>query len=126
MEIDDQKKKSVNNYQQLATICERLFKGSTIINNYQQLFLGWSTIINNYQQFARGYLSGQQLSTITNNCFGVVNNYQQLPTIFFFLRSTIINNYQQLATIFFAPVVAITAVVKRTPGATELRIIDGN
>ena len=52
MEIDDQKKKSVNNYQQLATI-----------------IFGWSSIINNYQQFARDYLRGQQLATIINNYF---------------------------------------------------------
>ena len=40
-----------------------------------------STITDNYQQFARDYLRGQQLSTITNNYLGVVNHYQQLPTI---------------------------------------------
>ena len=36
----------------------------------------------------------QRLATII---FGVVNNYQQLATIFFFLRSSIINHYQQFA-----------------------------
>ena len=35
MEIDDQKKKSVNNYRQLATI---ILEWSSIINNYQQFF----------------------------------------------------------------------------------------
>ena len=69
------------NYQQLPTICKRLFKGSTIINNYQQLFGG-----------------GQQLPTIGNNLQETIEgvnhtakqivpfrakNYQQLPTIFF-------------------------------------------
>ena len=64
MEIDDQKKKSVNNYRQLATI-----------------IWGWSTISHNWQQFARDYLRGQQLATIINNYFGVVINYRQLATI---------------------------------------------
>ena len=41
--------------QRLATII--FFLRSTIIDNYQQLFLG-----------------GHQLSTITNNCFEVVND----------------------------------------------------
>ena len=63
MEIDDQKKKSVNhtakrivpfrakNYRQLPTIAERQ-SWSSIINNYQQLTEDkkMSTIINNYQQ----------------------------------------------------------------------------
>ena len=69
MEIDDQKKKSVNNYRQLDTICERLFKGSTISNNYQQLFGGGqqlATIGNNY------FWGGHQLSTIINNFFAPV------------------------------------------------------
>ena len=35
----------------------------------------------------------QRLATII---FGVVNNYRQLATFFFFLRSTISNNWQQL------------------------------
>ena len=81
---------------------------STIIDNQLQLFWGWSTISNHYQQFARDYLRGQQLSTITNNCFEVVNhtakqivpfrakNQQQLATIIL-EWSSIINNQLQFA-----------------------------
>ena len=92
MEIDDQKKKSVNNYQQLPTICERLFKGSTIqrsrscplglriSHNWQQLFWGGQQLATIGIKYFWG---GQQLSTITNN----------LQEVWW---STIINNYQQL------------------------------
>ena len=78
MEIDDQKKKSVNNYRQLATI-----------------ILEWSSIINNYQQFARDYLRGQQLPTIVLRWSTISHNYQQ------FARGDWGNNYQQLATIIW-------------------------
>ena len=65
MEIDDQKKKSVNNYQQLATI---IFGWSSIINNYQQFARG--DVVNNYRQLPTIiFWGGQQLSTIGNNYF---------------------------------------------------------
>ena len=47
--MDDQKKKSVNHYRPLPTICER---GCYVVNNY--------------------FFCGQPLSTITNNFFAPI------------------------------------------------------